>query len=1458
MINNNLNGIKNDDNKFTQEILNLNERLNKYSQNVVNYDLIYLYASPIVNNNFEDEKPISYREEISIILDILDKKEKKFNCLFECMSQKVLREILINKKTKILHISSHGILKNKDKDEDKNKNKEIDKNKEKEKDKDKDKEKDKNKESVEFSLVLENLEKFGEKQIVNEESLKYLLKCFSHKIKPIEGVILSTCYSGGFAELFFKHKPKNVIYIDKKTEIGDFTSVKFAKYFYEELFEGVPVEECYKITIKKLRSDLDILSFPLDRCCCYHFHSNTCLFKDKNTEKMLKTDFHKKYHKKSDKCKCKYKQCHIHDINCDIVKEIKNDPEVGNYEIKESGDIVKICCCDASISHNEISKFKIWSRKDDENEGEKLKNNKLVNIFKYNIKGKIQVNENVCTDFIAKKYYSIIGRKVLVRDIFEFISKNNNDNFFIILFGEKGLQKRNFAESTCVYLLERRIIYKYKIYLIDSEFGYENMKENIYVNENKNSNKKSVKIIKFIRINNTKELIEKIQKINKDFQDYKNLFFIILYDLIDLNEKNLQIKINNIKIECFDSKIKNPFLLLQYYYKLYEGRSLSFNNSLKEKLEEINAKPNQLETIAKLLTFGQKSVEEIISIIEKKSSEIFKEENKEKYSQNYFLSKIIMGLPNILIASIFDKKEINNNNVSTEKLIKMITNNELKYAEENMIFKDKNYFKKSISKALKLYTIILDYYIDKNRNEVNFKDDNIHILFNSYNGNEIWKSHVKELSKNDEINLNDINNIVSDKNFDILKQKENIINIISLVIDDLKNSNLNDVISDNKIIKYIQEILLLFPSVMFFTKHCKNILKKCKYFCEKCINILNKNKLSNINILENNDKYIKILNQFNSLKNKILLFQYSNGDIEKVEFANNSDKNIELEFKFLSFLKFLETKEEKDLKELIVDINERENCDKTKIFLLYYEFAKKYFSKKIIESSEEYLNKAIKNLILYIYKKNNCDKMKKEEELSTSDLIQDFINKIFVKEINIEKYDGLEIKYLFRMIIDFCHIFKETIKSIDDNERNSKIKEKIEYLDIIVKDKSNIKLCKEGNNLKNELYRLTQPDIIMLNSNPIKNQFGLISSGIYAYLNNQYYILKKIKDDMNDEIKSCIRIKSDILNAKNLIDALNKKGEILVIQSDDFTDYGDIVLESDKGISKLLKKEDFINFIKLSPDKIEFKVIIFCFNNSSKFVKCLDEIDYKIDYKYLIYFEYFDSLNIKSKSLIKYNKLCVDFIIDFIKISSIYSDIFKIFKKAKNKFLKNKENISLYDIPCNDFIFLKSKKENFYEEIKYNQQSEEIFLYDPIPDLVDNYKYYNCFQEMENIIAELETKRYSILLCCKRKKNKYIKIGFELIKFFSRHKTFERYYTIDLKKTDFYNLEKIFKITKKENSSESKNLKNNFYFIYNVEEKQINKINFKHEKFEKDFFLLIQDFEHENGDCESDFSSESD
>ena len=198
----------------------------------------------------------------------------------------------------------------------------------------------------------------------------------------------------------------------------------------------------------------------MGRCCCYHFHSNECIFTGKQPKEIRKSDFHKKYHEKSNKCKCRYEQCHIHNKNCSIALEIQNDPMKKKYKIDKFNDIVKICCCDTNVAHNEISKIKIWSRQNDKSDEKNLEDNKPVNIFKYNIRGKIQINENVCTDFIAKKYYSIIGRKVLVRNIFKCIAENRNHNFIILLYGEKGLHKRDFAEATCVYLLERRIIHE--------------------------------------------------------------------------------------------------------------------------------------------------------------------------------------------------------------------------------------------------------------------------------------------------------------------------------------------------------------------------------------------------------------------------------------------------------------------------------------------------------------------------------------------------------------------------------------------------------------------------------------------------------------------------------------------------------------------------------------------------------------------------------------------------------------------------------------------------------------------------------------------------------------------------------------------------------------------------------------------------------------------------------------
>ena len=74
--------------------------------------------------------------------------------------------------------------------------------------------------------------------------------------------------------------------------------------------------------------------------------------------------------------------------------------------------------------------------------------------------------------------------------------------------------------------------------------------------------------------------------------------------------------------------------------------------------------------------------------------------------------------------------------------------------------------------------------------------------------------------------------------------------------------------------------------------------------------------------------------------------------------------------------------------------------------------------------------------------------------------------------------------------------------------------------------------------LREDLYNLLDPDIIMLSSNPLN-----IKPNKFYSSNNQYYILNELKNNIN----SHIRIKFDILNIDNLNSALKRKGEILII-----------------------------------------------------------------------------------------------------------------------------------------------------------------------------------------------------------------------------------------------------------------------------------------------------------------------
>ena len=324
-----------------------------------------------------------------------------------------------------------------------------------------------------------------------------------------------------------------------------------------------------------------------------------------------------------------------------------------------------------------------------------------------------------------------------------------------------------------------------------------------------------------------------------------------------------------------------------------------------------------------------------------------------------------------------------------------------------------------------------------------------------------------------------------------------------------------------------------------------------------------------------------------------------------------------------------------------------------------------------------------------------------------------------------------------------------------------------------------------------------------------------------------------------------MRVKSVILNRKNLHESLKNKGEILIIQSDDFNDNGDIILESDEGKSDLLPKDELFMFIEKT---IEYKVLILCFNNSSKLVESIQN-NKNINYEYIISFEYFNSYFVDKRSLVEYNKLCIQFIIDFIKISSKYNNINRIFDKAKIKFLENKKKNFLDDIPGRDFIYLTKKNRDSFIQIDYFQEKQEIFLYENIPELTENYEYNNYYFEFEEIIDEININNNAIIFCCKKKKTRFIKIGIELIKYYFRHKTFDYFYDINLKNISFDSFKKLVKSSKEEK-------KGIFYFIYNCKDDDSIK-NILSEIETKGKYLILYDQEHINSDCNSEINSES-
>ena len=1064
----------------------------------------------------------------------------------------------------------------------------------------------------EYSLCLENK---GELNQIPQSRLTQILKSYSKILKKINLVFASTCHSQSLGNLFLENGVKNVICIHTMTPISDKAAMKFSENLYNEIIKGNTIQEAFNKAQQSIQTSKEKESFKINDCCCFnHNHLSPCPLDNKN----IKYKIHEKYHSKK-KCECEFEECNIHVNNCKLIELIKENKDEKYFCFeKNSNNIVRICCSclkDQIPPHNESFKFILLSKTEED---------KQIKIFPDKKEGKLKKNR-ICYDTNYNKLddFYIVGRRSQVKEIFELIcgEKINNINY-IIIYGSEDTGKKNFAQSVCVYLYERDVIANYKYFDVkQSILSCEDIKELIDTWNNSKG-----KFVSIIELNNKyfEKQIDIVNEIlNEPSLNLPNMYYFILFTPHPEDIDSIDSSLNHyktIKLEDLDSQSGQNLLqnLCEYYgYSKY----LANLKNVDKLVEMAGTTYKKINFLSQLI--GQnKNYEEIEKVIKNSDFNIneFRQNELRKtmeknISKIYFLLSIVQnGLP-LSIIELYEPKfksikenEDENNLILTEAdnnwymIEESYKINIIKLMLEN---KRKNY----ISKILKIYSRELFCFINKNRMNVCFPDSNIHYNFNSYNNKGMWKSFDNEIYKLCfENKIDKINTIYKDKldkdfNIKLLdKHKENIFWLIEKNFDIIKK-----IIYEDKNVKtkeYLFQILIMLPSAFISEKNSKikNVLSKCIYICDKL-----KSDEGNLMVVRQR------LNLFlESLKeNPTVNFEKFNllGDEGKAEANFIYGLKLHKKVYFNESIQFYKRIYDKEVR--------------NKIIYAKYEIACLVYLEKKYKKAKE---------ILY-----EARKLSKES------------NDIFIRDkINIELAKIIEEE-----------IFNEKRETIEQKKEEYE-----KYLNYVING-GHFRLAPEALNLKEEFNKKIEPDIVMLNSNPLikKDNYSVLHSSIWAKHNNQYYILNKF----SDKLARNLRIKSKVLNKDNLNEALNSKGKILVIQSDDFNEEGEIMLESDYGEGETLPKD--ILEKTMIPNKIMYDVVILCFIKSGRLID-----SFKGKSKYLITFDDIEYDNMDFISLKKYNRLSIDFLVDFIRKTTKFN-IEKSFNDSKEIFLKGAKNI---------------------------------------------------------------------------------------------------------------------------------------------------------------------------------------
>ena len=1164
--------------------------ISRQTANEFQPDLIYLYASPIVkkmmySSRFSDfNEQIDYQGEIEKIVDSINQAKKNFTAIFEPCDLDTFTEA-IRTVPKILHISCHGIIREKDN-------------------------------IKKFSLCMENKGVLIE---ITEEKIRSILSN-EERLCNIDLVFISACHSEYLGNIFFECGVKNVICVNKMTKISDYAAQVFSSTIYQFLVNGDSVCDAFDKS-KKIFRDVS-LQGELQECCCNHEHTDICVYK--NLTKRLQSTFHKMYHIKQ--CMCSYPEYHTHKIEC---KYIKNQLNVLPCIKFENDTLVKICCCSPEIPHNESSKFILLS-----NEGYRH-----YIIFPALPSGRVVIcNTNCFMKFsmYRKKKIKFIGRNMELKKLMDFLEVENKH--FILIYGPKGLGKKSFAKFASIYLFERKIIEDvFFIEIVTLFYSFDMVLNKIEeISNNTKSNKILIliffpAILEEILFKSINEILNELMKL------YSQFYFCFLIDT-NFDTTKFENEFNK-----GDTVAKLPLKPLYYdnaeslFYSLIPERQILTSSEIDNILKETKKYPTDIFFIASMIR-NAKHPEKVKEYLAERRKNFDKVKNEIITSSNYnnikgkilfLLSTMPKGLNKTQLNLIDDKyeNEAEENNIIISRYKKKLDQNwysiETTLISQVLIVTKEDVKIECIRQSFMMFAKFFMSYICslQPKRIVKFWNSFSHSIslfdFCALKHEGIWKSFNQNVYQS----LFTSSSIVSSTLSPLQYLKKHRYNIEYLIENNKKTiydllSNANDEI----FIECFEQTLLLLPSIFKY----RNRSNEAKEILRQYISLYAEFKM------HNDQERLRLF---------LLSFGYNCEFSPKDIFPYNNCYQGKAEAYMLKAMMCFE------------------HGDAFEDVINNYIEAMKIFEH--IQDIVKYAN--------VLYRIGNIY----QQHLKFNVQARAFFDKCIAicgkSRGNDDERLALDVVYIK------CNVSMAKIEDDEQNYENGLIYASNAYKRALSMNENGaefiITSCKK---LLNEIKQKNNYTITLISSNSLLNANG---AQVFACANTATFIAQSLYE----KIKKKIRIKTILLTMTNLIDVLQSSGDILILQSDDYTEKGEIVVENDDGKSEVISNEKMQSIIKENHiDMIAYKLVLFGYTNSSLILPIFS----KCNIQYAISFDKFNTVAFTPLAIMSYNILLCAFIVHFVE--NLMTDAIDIaFAKAKNTFINRLNRIDEFSSVLN-------------------------------------------------------------------------------------------------------------------------------------------------------------------------------